>query len=46
MADGVNLRCVTTTGDAYTDIDVGKFVEADYEEGFVDLMWSVSTRVR
>jgi len=28
---------VTTTIDTDTDIDVGEFIEADYEEGFVYL---------
>ena len=40
LADSVDLGGVTTAGDADADVDVGKFVEADYEEGFVDLRWS------
>ena len=28
---------MTAASDADTDVDVGEFVEADYEEGFVDL---------
>lgn len=37
LSDGVDLRCVTTAGDADADIDCGEFVKADDEEGFVDL---------
>lgn len=37
LTDGVDLRGVTTTGDADTDVDVGELVEADDEEGLVDL---------
>lgn len=39
LSDGVDLGCVTTTGDADADVDTGEFVEADDEEGFVDLGW-------
>lgn len=38
LADGVDLRGVTTAGDADTDVDVGELVEADNEEGLVDLV--------
>jgi hypothetical protein len=31
------LRGVPAAGDAYADVHVGEFVEADYEEGFIDL---------
>lgn len=38
LSDGVDLGCVTTTGDADADVNTGEFVEADDEEGFVDLV--------
>lgn len=37
LTDGVDLRGVTTTGDADADVDVGELVEADDEERLVDL---------
>lgn len=37
LADGVDLGSVATAGDADTDVNVGEFVKADDEEGFVDL---------
>ncbi len=37
LTDGVDLRCVSTTGDSDADIDVGEFLETDDQEGFVDL---------
>lgn len=37
LTDSVDLRSVTTTGDADTDVDVGELVEADNQEGLVDL---------
>jgi len=37
LADGVDLRSLTTTGDADTDVDVGELVEANNEDGLVDL---------
>lgn len=37
LSNGVDLRCVTTTGDANANVDVGELVETDNEEGFVDL---------
>lgn len=37
LADGVDLRGVTTTGDADTDVDVGELVKTDNQEGLVDL---------
>ena len=37
LADGVDLRGVTTSGDAHADVEVGELVEADDEEGLVDL---------
>lgn len=37
LADGVDLGGVATAGDAHADVDVGEFVKADDEEGFVDL---------
>lgn len=36
-ADVLDLRSVTTTGDADTDVEVGELVEANDEEGLVDL---------
>lgn len=37
LTDGVDLRGVTTAGDADADVQVGELVEADNEEGLVDL---------
>jgi len=37
LTDGVNLRCVSTTSDSDADIDVGELLEANNEEGLVDL---------
>jgi len=37
LTDGVDLRSLTTTGDANTDVDVGELVEANNEDGLVDL---------
>ena len=37
LADGVDLGGVTTARDTDSDVDVGEFVEAEEEEGFVDL---------
>jgi len=37
LTDGVDLGGMASTGDADTDVDVGEFVEAEDEEGFVDL---------
>lgn len=37
LADGVDLRDVSTTADADADVDAGELVEADDEEGLVDL---------
>ena len=37
LTDGVDLGGVTTARDADADIDVGELVEADNEEGLVDL---------
>lgn len=42
LADGVDLGGVSTTGDADADVDVGEFVQANDEEGFVDLLSPVS----
>ena len=39
LTDGVNLGGVTTTGDADTDVDTGKLVGTDDEEGLVDLLF-------
>lgn len=37
MTDGVDLGCVSTAGDAHADVDAGELVEADDQEGLVDL---------
>ena len=41
LTDGVDLGGVTTAGDADADVEVGELVEADDEEGLVDLSESV-----
>ena len=38
LADGVDLRGVTTTGDADADVDTGELVSADDQDGLVDLL--------
>jgi hypothetical protein len=38
LSDGIDLRCVTTTGDSYSDVDIGKFVEAEDEKRLVNLI--------
>lgn len=40
LADGVDLRDVTTARHSDTDVDTGELVEADEEDGFVDLWWA------
>ena len=42
LADGVDLRGVATTGDAHADIDFGEALEAEEEDGLVDLELCVS----
>lgn len=42
LTDGVDLRGVTTAGDADTDVNVGKLVEANDQDGLVDLARQVS----
>jgi len=37
LADGVDLRDVTTTGNADADVDTGELVEADNQKRLVDL---------
>lgn len=37
LTDGVDLRSVTSSGDADTDVDASELVEANDEEGLVDL---------
>ena len=37
LADGVDLGGVSAAGDADADVDAGELVEAEEEEGFVDL---------
>ncbi len=44
LADGVDLRGVTTTRDADADVDVGELIEANYEERFVDLCSETGVR--
>ena len=41
LTDGVDLRRVPAARDAHADVDRGELVEAEYEEGFVDLGGSV-----
>ena len=36
LANSVDLRCVTTAGDAHADVDLGELVESDDQERFVD----------
>lgn len=38
LTDGVDLRGVTTTGDADTDVDTSELVGTDDQEGLVDLL--------
>ncbi len=42
LTDGVDLRGVTTAGDADANVNVGKLVEADDQDGLVDLAGRVS----
>lgn len=45
MAEGnvLDLGSVTTAGDADTDVEAGELIEADNEQGLVDLnRWNVS----
>lgn len=37
LSDGINLAGLTTSGHAYTDVDIGELVKADDEKGLVDL---------
>ena len=37
LTDGVDLRCMTTTGDSYSDIDARELIHANDQEGFIDL---------
>ena len=37
LTDGVDLGGVTTTGDTDTNVDTGELVNADDQEGLVDL---------
>lgn len=45
LADGVDLRGVAAAGNANADVEVGKLVKADDEEGLVDLGFAVSIAV-
>ena len=38
LADGVDLRGVTTTGDTDTDVDTSEFVGSNDQDGLVDLL--------
>ena len=42
LADGVDLRGVTTTGDTDADVDTGELVGSDDQEGLVDLWGYIS----
>ena len=42
LTDSVDLRGVTTTGDADADVDTGELVDADDQEGLVDLISAMS----
>jgi hypothetical protein len=44
LADGVDLRCVATARDAHADVDDRELVEADDEDGFVDLFVELLAR--
>ena len=44
LADGVDLRSVTTAGDADADVDLGELVDADDEQGLVDLCCVLTSR--
>jgi len=46
LADGVDLRGVATSADADADVDLGELVDADDEEGLVDLFVSVNVAFR
>ena len=37
LTNGVDLGCVSTTGDSNADINVSEFVQTNDQEGFVDL---------
>lgn len=37
LADGVDLAGMTAAANADPDVELGEFVEADYQERFVDL---------
>lgn len=37
LTDGIDLRSVSTTSNSDADIDASEFVEADDQDGFVDL---------
>ena len=38
LTDGVDLRSVTTAGDANTDVDLRELVETDDQKGLVNLL--------
>lgn len=44
LTDGVDLGGVTTTGDTDTDVDTGELVNADDQEGLVDLVKFMSEK--
>ena len=37
LADGIDLGCVSASGNSDTDVDTSELVEADNQEGLVDL---------
>ncbi len=37
LTNGIDLRCVSTTSNSDTDVDVGELVKTNDEEWFVDL---------
>jgi hypothetical protein len=41
LTDGVDLGSMSTTGNADADIDAGELVEADNQEGLVELLANV-----
>jgi len=45
LADGVDLRSLTTTRDAHADVEVGELIEANDEERLVDLVGTLVHRL-
>ena len=46
LTDGVDLRSVTTAGDADADVNVGELIEADDQDGLVDLVSGLAWLLR